>query len=71
MKKALVVIGLASFLLGCSSTQAADKNEIRFEFTYSDPDVYIIKDKETGCKYVKSGGIAPLLTKEGKPDCGK
>jgi len=74
MKKAIAICGVAAFLFGCSSTQAADENEDRFKVvsTGEPYEEEIIQDTQTGCKYIKymhRGGITPLLRADGRPDC--
>uniref|UniRef100_A0AB39C785 DUF6440 domain-containing protein n=1 Tax=Bacillus phage KoopaTroopa TaxID=3234046 RepID=A0AB39C785_9CAUD len=79
MKKILALAVLSMALLaGCSggdTSRFADDIESNTD-TGGSIETYIMKDQQTGCKYVifdwyQGGGASPLLDKDGKPVCGK
>lgn len=72
MKKLIVV---AAFLLAGCGSHVESKSAKRFVTHGSGNwDLEIVEDTQTGCLYLqfdgeKEGGITPLLTANGQPDC--
>jgi protein involved in sex pheromone biosynthesis len=74
LKKILIIVSIL-FLSACGSgVDVKADNKQRFTDDY-DSYLRIVKDKETGCKYIilhyrnDDLGITPLLNSEGKPIC--
>lgn len=86
MKKILSLLVVILLLVACSiseTTVATSDTQARFTsetfFDHSNSNVHIIKDTETGCKYLIASefqagygtAITPLLKSDGTPNCDK
>lgn len=78
VKKVVFLIILLILIVGCSATaESSDgSNDERFNVisSYGYNTYKILKDNQTGCKYLKYIGtqnsvITPLLKSDGTPDC--
>lgn len=79
MKKAIILSALLLASCGMVNSGEAEKKE-RFTHAYAEGDHYVIRDEQTGCKYLMfedstmnglSAAMTPLLNKDGLPDCGE
>ena len=75
MKKIMLLL-VVLVLSACSlQVEGEGKGNERFSTTSTNEfGLYIVKDKETNCKYLeysedRKGGITPLLKSDGTPDC--